>query len=506
MSDTTRAETPRHAVADFLRLTREGRYAESADLLDLPDSLRPRGAEIARELRAIIDRYGDLDPDASPDQPHGDSASSGPVPVVIAGTVTVPHEATRDLSLVRTPGPAGIRWRFSRSVVDAVPQWAEALDDRWAIDYLPDALLREGPFDIRWWQWLALPVLALLASLLGAVVGRVVVLVARRVARRTETAWDEIIVTRLRGPAIAGSSLLAFALLLPFVALYPVARHAVYLGVQVASYAVFFWILWQLIDAARVIAEGATWLVDSPARRSLLPLAGRVAKIAVAAVAVVAILSELGYPVGSLLTGLGIGGVAVALAGQKTVENLFGAFSIGIDQPLRVGDLVQVGAVFGNVEAIGLRSTRIRTLDRTLVTIPNGALSETQIESFTARDRFRLLTTVSLIYGTSASQMRSVLAGLEATLRAHPRIWADEITVRLREFGASSLDIEVMAWFRVTDMSEFRRARQDVLLGFMDVIEASGTALALPARAVRGLTGQDPRIAIAASIESPPVA
>src|SRR5262249_15519790 len=160
---------------------------------------------------------------------------------------------------------------------------------------------------------------------------------------------------------------------------------------------------------------------------------------------------------------------AFALAAQKTVENLFGAFSIGIDQPIREGDFVNIDGVTGTVEAIGLRSTRIRTLDRTLISIPNGKLAEMRLESFAARDRLRLACTLGLVRTTSAKQMREVLAGLARVLREHPKIFPEGITVQFKQIAMSSLDVDVMAWFSTTDANEFQTIRQEVLLEFMEV-------------------------------------
>ena len=135
------------------------------------------------------------------------------------------------------------------------------------------------------------------------------------------------------------------------------------------------------------------------------------AKIAAIAVAAIAVLSEFGYPVTSLVAGLGIGGIALALAAQKTVENLFGSLSIGIDQPFRVGDYINVDTISGTVESIGLRSTRIRTLDRTLVTLPNGKLADMRVESFAERDRIRFICVLALTRSTKAAAVREVLDG-----------------------------------------------------------------------------------------------
>jgi MscS family membrane protein len=215
-----------------------------------------------------------------------------------------------------------------------------------------------------------------------------------------------------------------------------------------------------------------------------LPLSARIGKVVVAAIAIVGVLSLFGYPVASLVAGLGLGGLALALAAQKTVENLFGAFSIGVDQPFREGDFVKIEDFVGTVEAIGLRSTRFRTLDRTIITIPNGRLAEMRLESFTARDRLRFSAVIGRVYETTGPQMREVLAGFERVLRQHPRLWQDAVVVRFREFAASSLDIEVMAWFATADWGEFQVIRQEVLLQFMDVVAAAGTSMAFPTRTI----------------------
>ena len=215
-----------------------------------------------------------------------------------------------------------------------------------------------------------------------------------------------------------------------------------------------------------------------------MPLGARIGKALVVAMAIVGILSTLGYPVASLVAGLGIGGLAIALAAQKTVENLFGAFSIGVDQPFREGDFVRVDDFVGTVESIGLRSTRFRTLDRTLITLPNGRLADMRLESFAARDRMRLSTVVGLVYETSSAQMRAVLEGFETVLRGHPKIWPDAIVVRFSELASSSLNVDVMAWFRTSDWSEFQLIRQEILLEFMSVVERAGTSFAFPTTTV----------------------
>jgi len=352
------------------------------------------------------------------------------------------------------------------------------------LEHLPPILLRPGPGDVLWWQWIALPLLVAAAVIFGKIAGRIVRGIALRIATRTSITWDDVVVSRLAGPVSAALGLAAAAAMLGLLGLYPPAQALAFRLVRAGYFVIFFWSVFRLIDVGFHLLKSTPWAVASTTSQSLIPLGSRVAKVAVWAIATVAVLSLLGYPVASLIAGLGIGGLALALAAQKTVENLFGAFSIGVDQPFRVGDFVKVQDFVATVEAIGLRSTRFRTLDRTLVTIPNGHLADSRIESYTARDRMRLHAIIGLVYETTEAQMREVLAGFERVLREHPRIWPDAMVIRFREFAASSLDIEVMCWFQTQVFSEFQEMRQEVLLGFMGVVEQAGTSIAFPTRTV----------------------
>jgi len=373
-----------------------------------------------------------------------------------------------------------VPWRFTRGTTSRIPALYEALPGRWAMEHLPAPLLRPGPFELLWWQWAAIPLLLLSAMLMGALASRLVRSTFKIVVTRTHSGWDDALVARLAAPLTAALTLAAASLLLQGLALYPPAAQASQRVLRSGYFLIVFWSLARLVDVLQQVLSHTHWATTSPSSRALLPLGARVVKVIVFAIAVVAVLSLLNYPVASLIAGLGLGGLALALAAQKTVENLFGAFSIGVDQPIREGDFVKVDEFVGTVEAIGLRSTRFRTLDRTIITIPNGRLADMRLESFTARDRLRLSTVIGLEYQTSAGQLREVLAGLERVLRAHPRIWPDAVVVRFREFAASSLDIEIMAWFLTADWGEFQAIRQEILLQFMDVVERAGASFAFP--------------------------
>ncbi|HET7823859.1 MAG TPA: mechanosensitive ion channel family protein [Anaeromyxobacter sp.] len=351
-------------------------------------------------------------------------------------------------------------------------------------EHLPDALLRQGPRGLLWWQWVAIPVLVAFALLLGWALGWVTRRVLGKLAARTRATWDDAVVQRVARPLAALWAIAVVTAVHPALSLGEGPQSVVDRALRAATYLVLFWAAFRVLDVLFAAAMSSPFARASPSLLGVLPLGRKLGKILLLALGLVAVLSELGFQVASLLTGLGIGGIALALAAQKTVENLFGSVAIGVDQPFRVGDLVKVDDVLGHVEAIGMRSTRIRTLDRTVVTLPNGKLADMRAETFAVRDRIRLSTNLGLVYGTTAEQLRAVIAGIEGALRAHPSILPDGISVRFTAFKDSSLNVEVIASSRTRDWDEFTLVRQELYLQFMAVVERAGTSFAFPTRTV----------------------
>jgi MscS family membrane protein len=347
-------------------------------------------------------------------------------------------------------------------------------------EHLPTALLRRGPGGLALWQWLALPVAAVLSLAAGWLLGWLTRRVLAHFAARTAVRWDDELVARLASPLTLLWALLVADLLRPLVALEGGADELFGRVLRAGFFLALFWGGYRSIDVALRAQAGPA----SPGLGGRLGFFRKVAKVAVVALGMVAVLTELGFQVTGLLAGLGIGGIAVALAAQKTVENLIGSVTIGMDRPFHVGDTINVDGVVGVVEVVGLRSSRLRTPDRTLVTIPNGKLSDMRIESYTARDRWRIAVNLGLRYGTSATQLRRVLAEIEAALRDHPAAGPDAPLVRFAEFKESSLSIEIQAWVKAADLLEFGRIRGELFLRFMEIVEAAGTGFAFPTQTV----------------------
>jgi len=351
------------------------------------------------------------------------------------------------------------------------------------VDLMPEPLLVMGPGGLAVWQWIGLAVVLVLALLIGRIGAWLFTWLGAKVAGRTSTNLDDELIAQLKSPlrGLASIGLIRVGVLPLDLPAHParILNEAL-----LALFAIsLVWGALRAIDVMSIHMSRAPWALERPSTRSLLSLIARIAKALVIVIAAIGFLSGIGLPVASLLAGLGIGGIALAFGAQKTVENLFGAIAIGVDRPFREGDFVKVeDNVMGTVEEVGLRSTRIRTLDRTIVTLPNGRLSDMRVETYTLRDRIRLYTVLNLVYETRADQMRQVLAGIETALRNHPLIWQDDVSVRFLQLGESSLDVEVAAWFRTTDFGKFKEIRQDMLLAFMKVVEDAGSGFAFPSR------------------------
>jgi MscS family membrane protein len=472
----------------FVALAGAGDFVEAARYLDVDPSEKDEGPELARRLKAVLDRHVDLTPGSFSALSGGTRADNLPGSTDEIGSIRSPDGKSEPVTIVRRYTGAGSPyWVFSRATVDRVDIWYGRLEHRWILEHLPAPLLRTGPGNLPWWQWLALPLLVVGIWIVAALLNRTTATALGRIATRTKTKWGDAIVKRLGGPLTLAWGLGLAYVVVPWLALNRAADTFARGFLRVLVFVDIFWALARLVDVAGQVIAQSRWARMRRASRSLIPLAARVAKVGLLGVALVALLSELGYPVASLIAGLGLGGLAFALAAQKTVENLFGAFSIAADQPFREGDFVRIDDSLGTVESIGLRSTKIRTIDRTVITMPNGKLAEMKVETFAPRDRIRLGFVLGLVYGTTAAQMREVLSGITRLLRDHPKTRADTVDVHFTGLGESAMNIEVSVYFDTDDWSEFQRIREDLLLEIMDVVERAKTSVAYPTRTLHVL-------------------
>jgi MscS family membrane protein len=194
------------------------------------------------------------------------------------------------------------------------------------------------------------------------------------------------------------------------------------------------------------------------------------------------ILYHFGVNPTAAIAGLGVGGIAVALAAQKTLENVIGGISLIADQAVRVGDTLKLGDILGTVEDVGLRSTRIRTLDRSVVSLPNGQIANMSLENLSTRDKFWFHPILGLRYETTSVQLSSAMAALRKLITEHSAVDSFSVRVQFVRFGAFSLDVEIFAYVFAADWSHFLNIQEELLLSIMDVVQKAGAEFAFPSQ------------------------
>jgi MscS family membrane protein len=476
--------TPRGAMSGYLDASGSGDYTRAAEYLDLRrlriDTRAQEGPALARELRIVLDQVLAVDPDTLSDQPDGNPHDALAPDRELVGNVPS-KKGSIPVLLQRVPGDGGHAiWRISAATVAQVPALYRELGYGPLAAWLPPPFFEVRFLDVALWQWIALMLLvavALAVSWFAAVRARRLLALF---IHRTPTAVDDALLASLVGPLRLGIGLVLFAIGTAFLDLSIPARQFLVNVEKVLAIAIAAWVILKSIDVLGDLATEQLARRGRPTATAVVPLGRKAGKVAVVVIGFVAALQNIGFNVTGILAGLGIGGLAVALAAQKTIENLFGGISLILDQPVRVGDFCRFGDKVGTVEEIGLRSTRVRTLDRTVVSIPNAQFSALTLENFAPRDRVWLRFTVGLRYETSPDQLRYVLIETRKLLYAHPRLEREPSRIRFVGLGAHSLDLEVFAYVSTASYDEFLAVREDLYLRIMDLVAQSGTGFAFP--------------------------
>ena len=481
VGDPYRRETPYGAFFGYMRAAQKGNWTLAGEYLQWPKSGRTSQDALARELKAVLDQrfVGDLEKLSR--SPAGDLNDALTAELERVGQIENGDESF-DLLLVRTPPVDGPPiWLVSSQSLREIPAAFKGLKGP-TIDQDMPAVLRRPVGGLQLWQLLAF--LLLIPTLYGAsrlFVGAAFRLLDRVFKRRPSWTRVRTGIGRFRAPlafllALPLHRLCVSRLGLPLLNRYGYARLLMLAFIFGAS-----WLLLRLVDffnlraTLNLIAEGAT-------ATSSLTIARRMLRGVVIAVAALFALASFGVNLTATLAGLGIGGVALAFAAQKSLENLFGGFVVLSDKIIRVGEIVRIGTAVGEIEDVTLYATRLRAFDRSVLTIPNGTLITAQIENQSRRDKFWFHPTLGLVYETTAEQMRAVLENLRARLESDLRVEKGTMRVRFVRLNSSSLDVEVFAYLLVPDYTTFLTVQEELLLMLLDVVEKAGTCLAFPSQ------------------------
>jgi MscS family membrane protein len=474
-------QTPRSAVMGFLKYEERQDFATAAHYLQPTPGQETNLAQLARELKALQTRFRSNISLLS-DDANGTVEAGLPPGQVRAGVLAV-GGTTTDVILVRVDDPAsGKIWLISKETVARIPELYAQMESEGptaADRIMPAALTGRRVLGMSLAQWLgwllSIPISWSLAWLLSFLLSA-----PRRVwskLRRAPlgTIWETPIGMPLRCiMAILLHSLFVYLLEPPL--LYRVYYFRFMAALLLGCFA---WLGSRITDRGFDLAVNRT-RTQRRGGESILILMQRLTHVVMLISVFVAALAILGLDVKTALAGLGIGGLAIALAAQKTLENLIGGVSLLMDKAIQVGDFCQIGGRFGTVEDIGLRSLKLRTLDQNLLVIPNGSLAQMQFENMMNRRKLLLHQNFSLRIETQVEQLRFVLDRVQSMLDKHPEIESGSSRIRVSGFAGASFDLELFAYGKTGDAAEFTAIRQDVILKIVDIVEAAGTGFAAP--------------------------
>ncbi len=481
-ADQLGRETPSGSVFGFLQAAQAGNYSNAAKYLQMSSSKRQTdGEELARKLKVVVDRtfVGSLKQIS--DQPEGVPQEGVPFGQQKVGTLAA-GDVEADLILVRVTDANGKRiWLISSETLAKVPELYDQAQLHQVETHLPRALVHTVILGMPLWQWLTLLAAVPIAAGLAWVLLQLAALPRRFWSRYRQH-------SELTGWAAASTPLWLFVgtwihrIMVAFLGIPLLHRHYYQQVTGVVLIVGFNWLVWRIAERLMQRVRARAVLSGRMGMGSLMLLGQRLLKAVIVIIAAFAIFGTLGFNLSTALAGIGIGGIAIAFAAQKTLENLFGGVSVLGDEVIRVGDFCRFGDRVGTVEDISLRSTRVRTNDRTELSIPNGSLATMNVENFSRRDKILFNTKLALRGETSPDQLRYVLAQVRRLFYEHPKVETNGARIRFIGIDSGVLTLEIFCYVLTRDFGgEYLAIQEDLLLRIMDIVNASGTGLASPA-------------------------
>jgi MscS family membrane protein len=487
-TDPLGRETPRSAVMGFLRAAQDQNYPLAAEYFQ-PITGHHRvdpteEQDLAAQLLAVInqkiptssleslsrDPQGRLDDGLPPNQE------------LLAGT----HDSsgTFSIELLRLDDEHGNKiWYISRKTLDTIPEIYDSLQFAGIERKLPPFLAKTRILAMPLWQWIAIVV----AIPLAVLAGWLLLLLPRLAVQYYRKKLDPVAIPP-KTLFHVGPGTLLLGVLIHYVFVFYIGASIVYRQYYRRLIWIFlaFAFYWMVTRITREVSERLGRRLSSSGRmveESIVSLSRRVLEVFVLIIVILIVLSGLGVNVTAALAGLGIGGLAIGLGAQKTFENLLGGISVLTDRVLQIGDSCRIGDQRGIVEDIGLRSTKLRTEDRTVVTIPNGTVASAVLENYRQRDKILVRQQVRLRYDLSSDHLRYVLEEIRSVLKHNSRVEDATSRVRLLRLAEYGIEVEIYAYILVRDFSEFLALQEELLLLVVESIERTGAAIALPSQA-----------------------
>ena len=482
--DSLGRRNPRGTVNGFLKAVSEQNYNRASQYLYLKRSYRKtkERERIVKLMQNLLDQSGNIIPTSLISNKNTGNIDDELEPELeLVGTVTINNKDVNLYLENNEKVDAPPVWLFSEETVGLIA--AVKVEENLLVNkILPDALQERLLAGVPIGQWLVIIILIAGAYFLSWGIIALLTFLTSKLWVKARTEPTHGIIEALSLPIQLYIALWFFIDFSQRVGISIIIRQRFsYLTVTVGIVA-FLMLLWRITDFVSEFSKNRMTVRGRVSTISVILFLRRTFKVAIFVFGGIAILGAIGIDVTTGLAALGIGGIALALGAQKTVENFVGSVTLVVDQPIRVGDFCKINDVKGNVEQIGMRSTKIRTGERTVVTIPNGLLSANNIENYAFRDRFLFNPILDLRCETTPDQIRFLLVEIKSILIAHPMVNSEDARVRFIGFGASSLRLEINCYIMVSTLDTSLEVKEDLLLRIMDTVSESGSGFAFPSQ------------------------
>lgn len=484
--DSLGRRTPQGTVNGFIKAIGDQNYLRASQYFVLSKRSYRKTAErvkIAKTFQQLLDQGGNFSPSSIISNKElgriDDDLTTG---VDLVGSISTDKIAIKLYVENQADDSQPAVWLFSSETIDAIMS-ADIRGEKTFLDrILPTILIERKLGNVPIGHWLVVVVMTVLCYFLSKLLIYGLIFLMQKLWKKADSDKGTAIIDAFTLPVEMYLTVLLFVAFTQKMGISIIVRQRFSIIIITISIIAFLILLWRLTDFVSMYARSRMNRRGRLSAISAILFLSRTSKVAIVFIGIIAILGIIGVDVTAGLAALGIGGIALALGAQKTIENFVGSVSLIADQPLRVGDYCRVDDIKGTVESIGMRSTTLRTPARTIVTIPNGQLSASKIENYAHRDRFIFNPIFNFRMETTPDQMRYLLVELRSLLYAHPSILNSSPVVRFTGITADALKVEITAYIEAPNVETSQEVQEDILLRMMDIIEKSGTSLAYPSQ------------------------
>jgi len=484
--DSLGRRTPQGTVNGFIRAIGDQNYLRASQYLVLSKRAYRRTSErirIVKTFQQLLDQGGNLSPSSIiSNKETGRTDDDLGTGVDLVGNISTNKTAIQLYVENQTEDGQPALWLFSAETIEAIMDTNIRGEKSFLDRILPNILIEKKLGNVPIGHWAVIIIMTVASYLLSRLLIFVMVFIMQKLWRKSATEKGEAIIEAFTLPVQMYLTVILFVAFTQRMGISIVVRQRFSIIIVTISIVAFLILLWRMTDFVSMFTRSRMNRRGRISAVSAILFLSRTTKVAIVFIGVIAILGIIGVDVTAGLAALGIGGIALALGAQKTMENFVGSVSLIADQPLRVGDYCRVDDIKGTVESIGMRSTMLRTAARTIVTIPNGQLSASKIENFAHRDRYIFNPIFNFRMETSPDQMRYLLVELRTLLYAHPAVINSTPVVRFTGITNDALKVEITSYIEAVNFEVSQEVQEDLLLRMMDIIEKSGTSLAHPSQ------------------------